>query len=195
MGTLAKIRRLYFRDKQSIKEICRQTGMSRNTVRSWLRDPEMVEPKKPAFSRSGAAISAVICSKPLLKVLREGGVKVLRRGIQVATRGGSKFGFRQLMSEFSRIARNHVIGCMPRAAGRCSCRMRCTAAGARPQVLRPHPRPSARSPGEWRMHCRHPGPAGGLAKLGAPIAGKTQSRCANCRKCKARMPVFGLCQR
>ena len=47
VGTLAKIRRLYFRDKQSIKEICRQTGMSRNTVRSWLRDPEMVEPKYP----------------------------------------------------------------------------------------------------------------------------------------------------
>ena len=48
VGTLAKIRRLYFRDKQSIKEICRQTGMSRNTVRAWLRDPEMVEPKYPA---------------------------------------------------------------------------------------------------------------------------------------------------
>ena len=48
VGTLAKIRRLYFRDKQSIKEICRQTGMSRNTVRSWLLDPEMVEPKYPA---------------------------------------------------------------------------------------------------------------------------------------------------
>ena len=26
VGTLAKIRRLYFRDKLSIKEICRQTG-------------------------------------------------------------------------------------------------------------------------------------------------------------------------
>jgi len=48
VGTLAKIRRLYFRDKQSIKEICRQTGMSRNTVRTWLREAEMVEPKYPA---------------------------------------------------------------------------------------------------------------------------------------------------
>ena len=48
VGALAKIRRLYFRDKQSIKEICRQTGMSRNTVRAWLRDPEIVEPKYPA---------------------------------------------------------------------------------------------------------------------------------------------------
>ena len=44
---LAKIRRLYYRDKQSIKVICRQTGMSRNTVRPWLRDPEMVGPKYP----------------------------------------------------------------------------------------------------------------------------------------------------
>ena len=52
VGTLAKIRRLYFRDKQSIKEICRQTGMSRNTVRSWLRDPEMVEPKYPVWTWS-----------------------------------------------------------------------------------------------------------------------------------------------
>ena len=47
VGTLAKIRRLYFRDKLSIKEICRQTSLSRNTVRAWLRESEMVEPKYP----------------------------------------------------------------------------------------------------------------------------------------------------
>ena len=47
VGTLAKIRRLYLRDKQPIKEICRQTGLSRNTVRTWLREPGMVEPKYP----------------------------------------------------------------------------------------------------------------------------------------------------
>ena len=47
VGTLAKIRRLYFRDKLSIKEICRQTSLSRNTVRAWLRDSEMQEPKYP----------------------------------------------------------------------------------------------------------------------------------------------------
>ncbi len=47
VGTLAKIRRLYFRDKQPIKEICRQTGLSRNTVRTWLRESEMVQPKYP----------------------------------------------------------------------------------------------------------------------------------------------------
>ena len=45
VATLAKIRRLYYRDKQSIKEICRQTCLARNTVRSWLREPDVVEPK------------------------------------------------------------------------------------------------------------------------------------------------------
>ncbi len=45
VGTLAKIRRLYYRDKLPIKEISRQTGLARNTVRSWLREPDVVEPK------------------------------------------------------------------------------------------------------------------------------------------------------
>lgn len=45
MGALVKVRRLYFRDKQSIKEVCRQTSLSRNTAHTWLRESEMVEPK------------------------------------------------------------------------------------------------------------------------------------------------------
>ena len=45
VGTLAQIRRLYHRNKQYIKEISRQTGLARNTVRSWLGEPGMVEPK------------------------------------------------------------------------------------------------------------------------------------------------------
>jgi IS30 family transposase len=48
VGTLTKIRRLYFRDKLSIREISRQTGMSRNTLSNWLREPEIIEPKYPA---------------------------------------------------------------------------------------------------------------------------------------------------
>jgi hypothetical protein len=39
VGRLAKIRRLYFRDKLSIREISHQTCHSRNTVRTWLREP------------------------------------------------------------------------------------------------------------------------------------------------------------
>lgn len=47
MAMLAKIRRMYFRDKLSIREIARRTHLSRNTVSDWLSKPEMVEPKYP----------------------------------------------------------------------------------------------------------------------------------------------------
>lgn len=45
MGMLAKIRRMYIREKLSIREIARQTHLSRNTVRQWLKHAEMREPK------------------------------------------------------------------------------------------------------------------------------------------------------
>ena len=48
MGMLAKIRRLHFRDGLSVREIARQTGLSRNTVRTWLGQPGVTEPKYPA---------------------------------------------------------------------------------------------------------------------------------------------------
>ena len=47
MAILAKIRRMYFRDKLSLREITRQTGLSRNTIRTWLRDEGAVEPGYP----------------------------------------------------------------------------------------------------------------------------------------------------
>lgn len=45
MGMLSKIRRMRFRDQLSIREIARKTGLSRNTVRQWLNQPDVVEPK------------------------------------------------------------------------------------------------------------------------------------------------------
>ena len=50
MGMLAKIRRMYFRDKLPLHEIARQTGLSRNTLRHWLRQREMREPAYPKRS-------------------------------------------------------------------------------------------------------------------------------------------------
>ena len=47
MGILAKIRRMYFREKVPLREIARRTGLSRNTVRNWLRQTDAVEPKYP----------------------------------------------------------------------------------------------------------------------------------------------------
>ena len=47
VGMLAKIRRMYFRDKLSIREISRRTNMSRNTISDWLKKEVMSEPKYP----------------------------------------------------------------------------------------------------------------------------------------------------
>ena len=45
---LAKIRRMYFRDKRSLREIARRNGISRNTLRRWLRQEDVTEPVYPA---------------------------------------------------------------------------------------------------------------------------------------------------
>ena len=44
MEMLGKIRRLYLRDKLSLSEISRRTGLSRNTVKKWLKKPEGTHP-------------------------------------------------------------------------------------------------------------------------------------------------------
>lgn len=50
MEMLGKIRRMYLRDKMSLHEIAKRTGLSRNTVRKWLRNTEVVAP--PTYRRS-----------------------------------------------------------------------------------------------------------------------------------------------
>ncbi len=52
MGMLAKIRRMHLRDGLSIREISRRTGLSRNTVRLWLRREGETEPKYPKRAES-----------------------------------------------------------------------------------------------------------------------------------------------
>ena len=47
MSMLAKVRRMHIREKLSIREIARRTNLSRNTVKQWLKQPEMREPKFP----------------------------------------------------------------------------------------------------------------------------------------------------
>jgi transposase-like protein len=46
---LGKIRRLYLRDKLSLHEIAKRTGLSRNTIKKWLRTAE--EMAEPAYRR------------------------------------------------------------------------------------------------------------------------------------------------
>ncbi len=48
MGILAKIRRMHFRDGMSLREVAKRTGLSRNTIRRWLRQPDTSEPRYPS---------------------------------------------------------------------------------------------------------------------------------------------------
>ena len=50
MEILGKIRRLYLRDKLSLHEITKRTGLSRNTIRRWLRTTEETVP--PTYRRN-----------------------------------------------------------------------------------------------------------------------------------------------
>src|SRR5690242_28978 len=45
MEMWGQVRRMYFRDKLSRSEIARRTGLSRNTVKKWLRAGESIEPR------------------------------------------------------------------------------------------------------------------------------------------------------
>ena len=53
MFMVGKIRRMYFRDAMSVREIVRRTGLSRNTVRTWLRAPSEREPRYRRSSGAG----------------------------------------------------------------------------------------------------------------------------------------------
>ena len=45
MGMIGKVRRMYFREKKSVREIVRLTSLSRITVRKWLKAAVLEEPK------------------------------------------------------------------------------------------------------------------------------------------------------
>ena len=49
MEMLGRIKRLHSRDKKSLHEIAKATGLSRNTVRKWVRDTKDVA--KPTYRR------------------------------------------------------------------------------------------------------------------------------------------------
>lgn len=51
MEMMGKIRRMYFRDKLSLHQIAKRTGLSRNTIRKWIRAPET---KQPVYQRRAA---------------------------------------------------------------------------------------------------------------------------------------------
>ena len=52
MEMMGKIRRMYFRDKLSLHEIAKRTGLARNTIRKWVRAPEAKPPVYQHAARS-----------------------------------------------------------------------------------------------------------------------------------------------
>ncbi|MFD1897253.1 IS21 family transposase, partial [Ottowia pentelensis] len=53
MDMMGKIRRLHFRDRLSFSEIARRTGLSRNTVKKWVKAPEGSQPRYRRDARPG----------------------------------------------------------------------------------------------------------------------------------------------
>ncbi len=43
MEMLGKVRRMHLRDQLSLHEIAKRTGLSRNTIKKWLRTDEEVK--------------------------------------------------------------------------------------------------------------------------------------------------------
>lgn len=52
MAMIGKVRRMFHRQKKSVREISRITSLSRNTIRKWLDTPLEGEPKCRAGSGS-----------------------------------------------------------------------------------------------------------------------------------------------
>ena len=44
MAMIGKVKRMYFREKKSVREIVRLTSLSRNTVRKWLKTAVLEAP-------------------------------------------------------------------------------------------------------------------------------------------------------
>jgi transposase len=66
MNLLGKIRRLYFRDGLSISDIERRTGVTRKTIRKWLKAPEGVE---PSYRRRSGDTKIAPYAERLVKML------------------------------------------------------------------------------------------------------------------------------
>ena len=47
MEMIGKVRRMYTRDKKSIRQISKQTGLSRNTISKWVKETQ--KPEEPEY--------------------------------------------------------------------------------------------------------------------------------------------------
>ena len=56
MAMIGKVKRMYFREKKSVREIVRLASLSRNTVRKWLKAKVLEAPKyRRSWTSAGQA--------------------------------------------------------------------------------------------------------------------------------------------
>ena len=60
MEMLGKIKRMFFRDKLSLHEITKRTGLSRNTIRRWIRAGDKAAPPKYRRDKAPGKLSAYV---------------------------------------------------------------------------------------------------------------------------------------
>jgi len=68
MEMLGRIRRMYLRDKLSLHEITKRTGLSRNTIRRWLRDEEEAVP--PTYVRTEVSCKLTLFRATIIQALK-----------------------------------------------------------------------------------------------------------------------------
>src|SRR3546814_4675105 len=88
MEMLGKIRRMYFRDKLSLHQIAKRTGLSRNTIRKWVRAPEATQ---PAYQRC-ATFNKLSPFHETLEQALGGEAAVLDSGSALLAKGGHATG-------------------------------------------------------------------------------------------------------
>ena len=66
MAMIGKVRRLHYRQQKSVREIARLTGLSRDTIRKWLKSPEGIEPK---YRRTAGDTKIAPYAERLIKML------------------------------------------------------------------------------------------------------------------------------
>lgn len=67
MAMIGKVRRMFSRQKKSVREIARATSLSRNTIRKWLKAPGDQEPRYRRAEQPGKLTSFHEALKQALK--------------------------------------------------------------------------------------------------------------------------------
>ena len=115
MEMMGKIRRMYFRDKLSLHEITKRTGLARNTIRKSVREPEA---KQPVYQRRAVfnklrSLHAMLEQALKADTLRP---KQQRRSAKALWRKSKPWGMKVAMASSPRLSVPGAVGTAANAA-------------------------------------------------------------------------------